>query len=88
MLLVSGKEFIRQEFILYMKKRSTEKLELKLDMIQQSVWKNEDYLIKTLGVTEMNRSEIQEIKSSLSLINDKIDIIDNELRGLRENGKD
>ena len=88
MLLVSGKEFIRQEFILYMKKRSTEKLELKLDMIQQSVWKNEDYLIKTIGVTEMNRSEIQEIKSSLSLINDKIDIIDNELRGLRENGKD
>ena len=71
-----------------MEKISKEKIGLKLDMIQQSVWKTEDYTIKTLGLAEMNRSELQEIKFCLGLLNEKIDKIDSELRGLRENGSD
>ncbi len=86
MSLESGKEFIRHVFIICMEKILKEKLELKLDMIQQGVWKTEDYLIKTLGITEMNRSELHEIKFCLGLLNEKIDKIDAELRGLRSNG--
>jgi len=71
-----------------MKKMTNEKTELKLDMIQQSVWKIEEYTIKTLGLTEMNRSEIKEIKFCLSLLNEKLDKIETELRGLRNNGLD
>lgn len=88
MLLDSGKDFISQVFIVCMEKRENEKFLLKLDMIQQSAWKAEDYSIKALGLTEMIRSELQEIKLCLGLLNEKIDNIEAELRGLRSNGKD
>lgn len=86
MLLHSGKELIKQKINLCVEKTIIQKLESKIDMIQQSAWKTEDYIIKTLGMTEMNRSEIQEVKLSLSLINSKIESIETELRGIRQNG--
>ena len=67
-----------------MEKITKDKLELKLDMIQQSVWKAEDYTIKNLGITEMNRSELHEIKFCLGLLNEKLDKIDSELRGFKK----
>ena len=71
-----------------MDKSRKQKIESKIDMIQQSVWKTEDYVIKALGVTEMNRAELQEIKFGLSLINSKIESIETELRGIRQNGEE
>jgi len=55
----------------------------KLNMIQQSIWKIEDYCIKNLGTSEKNQAELIELKFCLNLLHKKIDNIESELRGLR-----
>jgi len=71
-----------------MKNEINKSIESRLELVQQTVWKIEEYTIKTLGLTEMHRSELNEIKFCLSLLNEKLDKIDAELRGLRTDETD
>ena len=62
-------------------------IEVKLDMIQQSNWSIEEQVISQVGNLEKSSVEINRMKSTLCLINDKIDRLDLELKALRYNGK-
>jgi len=62
-------------------------IEVKLDMIQQSNWSIEEQVIAQVGNLEKSSVEINRMKSTLCLINDKIDRLDLELKALRYNGK-
>jgi len=61
-------------------------IEVKLDMIQQSNWSIEEKIITQAGNLEKSSADINEMKSNLCLINDKIDRLDLELKALRYNG--
>lgn len=60
----------------------------RLDLIQQSVWNTEEYAIKNLGKTEQNHSQINELKFCLEVLNEKLNKIEIEIRGLRNNETD
>ncbi len=62
-------------------------IEIKLDMIQQSNWSIEEKIIVQAGNLEKSSVDINEMKSTLCLINDKIDRLDLELKALRYYGK-
>ncbi|NQV18657.1 MAG: hypothetical protein HQ534_08965 [Armatimonadetes bacterium] len=55
-------------------------------MIQQSNWSIEEKIITQAGNLEKSSADINEMKSNLCLINDKIDRLDLELKALRYNG--
>ena len=67
-----------------------EDLASRLDLVQQSVWSTEDRVIRANAFVAKQQVDIDEIKSSLELINQKLDKLDKEVRGLRngehENG--
>lgn len=69
-----------------MKEKSNKDLALRIELVQESIWKVEDYVIKNLGIVEKTKAEISELTHSLDLINEKLDQIEKELRGLRTNG--
>ena len=58
----------------------------RLDCIQNSVWSTEEIIIKNFGSVSIQQNDIEAIKSTLDLINEKINKLDNEIRGLRNNG--
>jgi len=62
-------------------------IEVKLDMIQQSNWSIEEQVIAQVGNLEKSSVEINRMKSTLCLINDKIDRLDLELKALSYNEK-
>lgn len=62
-------------------------IEFKIDMIQQSNWSIEEKIITQAGNLEKSSVDINEMKSTLCLINDKIDRLDLELKALRYNGE-
>ena len=55
----------------------------KLDMIQQGVWSTEEETIKNSGNIAKQKADIKEIKTLLNLVNEKLDKLDVEMRGLR-----
>jgi len=57
----------------------------RLDLIQNSVWSIEEMIIKTFGSIARQQKDIEEIKSTLDLINEKLNKLDKEIRGLRNN---
>ncbi len=88
MSLYSDKIYKQQDSLFPMAEITNENLASRLDFVQQSVWKIEDYTIKTLGTAEKNESVLYELKFCLNLLNEKIDKIESEIRGLRSNGAD
>ena len=67
-----------------------EDLASRLDLVQQSVWSTEERVIRAHASVAKQQVDIDEIKASLELINQKLDKLDKELRALRngdhENG--
>ena len=67
-----------------------EDLASRLDLIQQSIWNTEDRVIRANASVAKQQVDIDEGRSSLELINQKLDKLDKEVRGLRngdyENG--
>ena len=67
-----------------------EEIVSRLDLVQQSVWITEDRVIRANASVAKQQVDIDEIKSSLELINQKLDKLDKEVRALRngdqENG--
>ena len=57
-------------------------IEVKLDMIQQSNWSIEEKIIVQAGNLEKPCVDINEMKSTLCLINEKIDRLDIEMKAL------
>ena len=64
-----------------------EDLAARLDLVQQGIWSTEDRIIRTFAKTAKQRADTDEIKSSLELVHQKIDKLDAEIRGLRNNGE-
>ena len=62
-------------------------LAARLDLIQQAIWSTEDRVIKNLASVARQRADVDEIKSSLEIVHQKIDKLDAEIRGLRNNGE-
>ena len=62
----------------------------RLDLVQQSVWSTEERVIRANACVAKQQVDVDEIKSSLELINQKLDKLDKEVRALRngdhENG--
>ena len=67
-----------------------EDLASRLDLVQQSVWSTEERVIRAHASVAKQQVNVDEIKASLELINQKLDKLDKELRALRngdhENG--
>ncbi len=59
----------------------------KLDIVLQSIWSTEDRVIKNLASVARQRADVDEIKSSLEIVHQKIDKLDAEIRGMRNNGE-
>ena len=70
-----------------MAEMTLEDLAARLDLIQQAVWSTEDRVIKNLASVARQRADVDEIKSSLELVHQKIDKLDAEIRGMRNNGE-
>ena len=70
-----------------MSEMTLEDLAARLDLIQQAVWSSEDRVIKNLAITAKQSADVDEIKSSLELVHQKIDKLDMEIRALRNNGE-
>lgn len=70
-----------------MAEMTLEDLAARLDLLQQAIWSTEDRIIKNLASTAKQRADVDEIKSSLELMHQKIDKLDAEIRGLRNNGE-
>lgn len=64
-----------------------EDLAARLDLLQQAIWSTEDRVIKNLASVAKQRADVDEIKSSLEIVHQKIDKLDAEVRGLRNNGE-
>ncbi|MCH8837979.1 MAG: hypothetical protein IIA60_09310 [Candidatus Marinimicrobia bacterium] len=64
-----------------------EDLAARLDLVQQAIWSTEDRIIRNFANTVKQRADVDEIKSSLELLHQKIDRLDAEIRGLRNNGE-
>ena len=64
-----------------------EDLATRLDLLQQAIWSTEDRIIRNFANTAKQRVDVDEIKSSLELVHQKIEKLDAELRGLRNNGE-
>ena len=63
-----------------------EDLVSRIDLVQQSVWITEDRVIRATTGVAKQQVDIDEIKCSLELINQKLDKIDKEVRALRSDG--
>ena len=59
----------------------------RLDLIQHSVWSIEEMIIKTFGSIARQQKDIEEIKSTLDLINEKLNKLNKEIRGLSNNSE-
>lgn len=70
-----------------MSEMTLEDLAARLDMLQQTIWSTEDRIIKNLASTAKQRADVEEIKSSLELLHQKVDKLDAEIRALRNNGE-
>lgn len=70
-----------------MAEMTLEDLAARLDLIQQAIWSTEDRVIKNLASVARQRAEVDEIKSSLEIVHQKIDKLDAEIRGMRNNGE-
>ncbi len=70
-----------------MAEMTLEDLASRLDLIQQAIWSTEDRVIKNLAIIARQRAEVDEIKSSLEIVHQKIDKLDAEIRGMRNNGE-
>jgi len=70
-----------------MAEMTLEDLAARLDLIQQAIWSTEDRVIKNLASVARQRADVDEIKSSLEIMHQKIDKLDAEIRGLRNNGE-
>ncbi len=70
-----------------MAEMTIEDLAARLDLIQQAIWSTEDRVIKNLASVARQRADVDEIKSSLEIMHQKIDKLDAEIRGLRNNGE-
>ncbi len=64
-----------------------EDLAARLDLVQQAIWSTEDRIIRNFANTAKQRADIEEIKSSLELVHQRIEKLDAEIRGLRNNGE-
>jgi len=70
-----------------MSEMTLEDLAARLDLIQQAIWSTEDRVIKNLASVARQRADVDEIKSSLEIVHQKIDKLDAEIRGMRNNGE-
>ncbi|MBW8034394.1 MAG: hypothetical protein FVQ79_01655 [Planctomycetes bacterium] len=70
-----------------MAEMTLEDLASRLDLIQQAIWSTEDRVIKNLAITAKQSADVDEIKSSLEIVHQKIDKLDAEIRGMRNNGE-
>ena len=57
----------------------------RLDLIQNSVWSIEEIIMKNFGSIAKQLKDIEGIESALDLINEKLNKLDKEFRGLRNN---
>jgi len=60
----------------------------KLDYVQHSIWSTEEIILKYSGSVAKQQKDIEEIKSTLDLINEKLNKLDKEISGLRNNSRD
>ena len=64
-----------------------EDLAARLDLVQQAIWSTEDRIIRNFANTAKQQADVDEIKSSLERMHQKIEKLDDEIRGLRYNGE-
>lgn len=57
----------------------------RLDYIQNSIWSTEEIIINYFKSIPKQQNDLEAIKSALDLINDKLNKLDKEIRGLRNN---
>lgn len=60
----------------------------KLDYVQHSVWTTEEIILKYSGSVAKQQKDVEEIKSTLDLINEKLNKLDKEISGLRNNSEE
>jgi len=66
-------------------KNTISELAVKLDRVQQGIWIIEEGVVKNLGSIAKQKADIDEIKSLLDIVNEKLDKLDIEISVLRSN---